>query len=253
MFHRVLQDPIPPADTDADTAAVAEMSIADERGERRLRMLAEMAELSMKAARLLGDLVELRVEREKKGEPSPGRSEDAASALAKMAQTLRRTLALEAKFAEDAKSRRQRLVTDCAERRAARAAAHKTDVDEAIVGGLHDAWAADCSDDEYHDLADRLLDDAQDYLGDADEMRGYLDRPVGETVAKLCAALGLDPQACEPDGETWRVRRPPLDFELRVEEKARKYGKPTILPPLHGEGGCEASRVGNSLRVNDCR
>ena len=51
------------------------------------------------------------------------------------------------------------------------------------------------------------MEDAQEYLGDADEMRGYLDRPVGETVAKLCAALGLDPEACAPDGAAWRVRR----------------------------------------------
>ena len=99
----------------------------------------------------------------------------------------------------------------------------------AIINGLHDAWAADCSDTEYNDLADRLLDDAREYLVDADEMRGYLDRPVGETVARLCAALGLDPDACESDGETWRVRRPPLDFELRLEERARRY--PPSLPP----------------------
>ncbi len=233
MLHRALQDPIPPAETDA----AAETSIADERGERRLEMLAELADISMKAARSLGDLVELRFEREKKGEASAGRSEDAASALAKMAQTLRRTLALEAKFAEGMKARREKLITDRAERRATREAAHKTAVDEAIVGGLHDAWAADCSDDEYHDLCDRLLDDAQEYLGDADEMRGYLDRPVGETVAKLCAALGLDPQACEPDGDAWRVRRPPLDFEARVEEKARKYGASSSSSlPRSGEG-----------------
>ena len=60
-------------------------------------------------------------------------------------------------------------------------------------------------------------------------MRGYLDRPVGETVARLCAALGLDPEACEPDGDAWRVRRPPLNFELRLEERARKYPAPS--PP----------------------
>ena len=96
------------------------------------------------------------------------------------------------------KARREKHVTECAERRATRAAAHKTAVDEAIIGGLHDARAADCPDEEYHDLADRLMEDAQEYLGDADEMRGYLDRPVGETVAKLCAALGLDPKPARP-------------------------------------------------------
>ncbi len=170
-----------------------------------------------------------------------------------MAQTVRRTLALEAKFAEGVKARREKRITDGAERRKERAAAHKSEVDEAIVGGLHDAWAADCSDAEYRDLCDRLLDDAQEYLGDADEMRGYLDRPVGETVARLCAALGLDPAACESDGDTWRVRRPALDFEERVEEKARKYGKPTILPPSPSWGGTdgEAVRVGLSPECPD--
>ncbi len=73
-----------------------------------------------------------------------------------------------------------------------------------VMSGPHDAWAADCPDTEYHDLVDRRRADAQEYLGDADEMRGYLERPVGETVAKLCAAL--DPEACERDGDTWRVR-----------------------------------------------
>jgi hypothetical protein len=138
-------------------------------------------------------------------------------------------------LAEGVKAPRQKLITDGAERHATSKAAHKTAVDEAIVGGLHDAWTADCPDEEYHDLCDRLLDDAQEYLGDADEMRGYLDRRVGERVAKLCAALGLDPDACEPDGETWRVRRPPLDFELRIKEKARKYSAPSSLP-RSGEG-----------------
>jgi hypothetical protein len=235
MLHRALQDPIPPADEDADTAAMAEAAIAVEREERHRKMLAELAEIGMRLVRSLGDLVELRIEREKKGEVSPGRSEDAASAVDKMAQTVRRTVALEATLAEGVKARREKLITDRAERRATRAAAHKTAVDEAIIEGLHDAYAADCSDDEYHNLAERLLDDAQEYLGDADEMRGYLDRPVGETVARLCAAMGLDPEACETDGDTWRVRRPPLDFELRVEERARKYGTSTSLP-RSGEG-----------------
>ncbi len=247
MFHRVLQDPIPPVDTDADTAATAEAARDIARGERRREMLAELAEISMRLARSLGELVDARVDHEKKSADAPSHSKDAAAAFDKMAQTARRTLTLEAKFAEGVKARREKRITDGAERRKERAAAHKTEVDEAIVGGLHDAWAADCSDDEYHDLCDRLLDDAQEYLGDADEMRGYLDRPVGETVAKLCAALGLDPEACEPDGDTWRVRRPPLDFELRIEEKARKYPP----SPLWGGTDGEAVRVGLSPECPD--
>jgi beta-glucosidase len=57
--------------------------------------------------------------------------------------------------------RRQKLITDGAARRAASKAAHKTAVDE-VIGGLHDAWAADCTDEEYKDLCERLLDDVQE-------------------------------------------------------------------------------------------
>ena len=223
MLHRALQDPIPPADTDADTAAMADTERDIERGERHLRMLAELAEIGMRVARLLGEVVEARIETETKPDGAPARSEDAAAALDKMAQTVRRTLALEARLAEGVKARREKLITERDERRAASKAAHETAHGDAIIEGLHDAWAATCPDAEYNDIADRLLDDAREYLDDADEMRGYLDRPIGETVTRLCAAMGLDPDACEPDGETWRVRRPPLDFELRLEERARKY------------------------------
>ena len=128
--------------------------------------------------------------------------------------------------------RRQRLITDCAERRASRAAAHKTAIDEAIIRGLHDAYAADCSDDEYHELAERLLDDAREYLGDADEMRGYLDRPIGETVALLCAAMGLDPEACERDGETWRIRRPIPRFRGSPGRKSPQVRQASLTSSL---------------------
>ena len=232
MLHRALLDPTPPADADTDTAAMAETVRDLERGERHLRMLAELSEIAMSLARSLGELAQARIEKEKNGEDAPARSEDAAAAVDKMAQTVRRTLALEARLAAGVKARRESLITERAERRAASAAAHETAVGEAIIEGLHDAYAATCPDAEYNELADRLLDDAQEYLGDADEMRGWLDRPIGETVSRLCAAMGLDPEACESDGETWRVRRPTLNFELRLEERARKYGEPHPSPEV---------------------
>ena len=255
MLHRALLDPIPPADADVDTAAMAETVRVVERAERHLAMLAELSEIGMDLARSLGELAQARIEKEKNGEDAPGRSEDAAAAFDKMAQTVRRTLALEARLAAGVKARREGLFAERAERRATRSAAHKTAVDDAIVDGLHDAYAADCPDAEYHDLSDRLMEDAREYLGDADEMRGYLDRPVGETVSRLCAAMGLDPEACESDGETWRVRRPTLDFELRLEERARKYGAPPPPSPS-GEGQTpEASGWGSAMKPHtavDC-
>ena len=152
MLHRAIRDPVAPADTDADLAAV-------ERGERHLRLLAEIAEIGMGLVRSLGELAQARVRRELNGEDGAARAEDAAAAFDKMSQTVRRTLALEARLAEGVTLRRQGLSAE----RAARRAAHKTAVDKAIVIGLHDAWAADCPDAEYHAMVDRLLEDAQEY------------------------------------------------------------------------------------------
>ena len=230
MLHRALLDPTPPADADVDTAAMAESAGVIERGERHLRMLAELSEIGMRLARTLGELVGARAERELKGEVASGRSEDAAAAFDKMAQTVRRTAALEAQLAEGVKVRREGLITQRAERRATLDAAHKSAKSEAILYGLHDAYAASTPDAEYQEQVERLMEDVQEYLGDPDEMRGYLDRPVGETVARLCAAMGLDPEACESDGETWRVRRPPTEFERSLEERAREHPDPSSLP-----------------------
>ncbi len=66
---------------------------------------------------------------------------------------------------------------------------------------------------------------------------------VGETVAKLRAAMGLDPETREPDGDAWRIRRTPLDFEIRLVESARKNPPPS---PLWGGTDGEAVRVGLS-------
>ena len=107
MLHRALEDPIPPAEADADTATMAETARDIERSERRREMLAELAEISMRLARSLGDHVEARVEHEKKSADAPPHSKAAAAAFDKMAQIVRRTVALEAKLAEGVKARRE--------------------------------------------------------------------------------------------------------------------------------------------------
>ena len=85
MLHRTLQDPIPPADTEADTAALAQAAIAVQRDERHRRMLAELAEISMGLARSLGGLAQARVDHEKNSKDAPPHSKDAAAAFDKMA------------------------------------------------------------------------------------------------------------------------------------------------------------------------
>ena len=57
-----------------------EAASAVERGERHRRMLVEMAEIGMRLLRSLGELIEARVEQEKKDADAPSRSKDAAAA-----------------------------------------------------------------------------------------------------------------------------------------------------------------------------
>ena len=54
---------------------------------------------------------------------------------------------------------------------------------------------------------ERLLVDMFERLKDSDDFEDYRERPPGETVAKLCAAFGLDPEFCiQADDETWMIR-----------------------------------------------
>jgi hypothetical protein len=238
MLYRTLDDPAPPADANLENLAAAL-----ERDERHLRVLARLTQIAMDLAEALGEAAKARIETGKTEDRPPAPTDTATiDAFNTIAQTVRRTVALEAKLAEGVKTRRAGLIAE----RAARDEAHVAAKNEAIIFGLHDAYAGSTSGAEYEALIDRLMEDAEEHLRDADEFRGYLDRPVGETVAKLCAALGLDPDSCTPDGDAWRIRRPTTEFEMLLDERARKFGGLHDLPPSPSWGGTdgEAVRVG---------
>ena len=57
------------------------------------------------------------------------------------------------------------------------------------------------------------MSNAEQFRSEFDEFRDYLNQPVGETVARLCATLRLDPTSCVDDGGTWMVRSPPHEHE----------------------------------------
>jgi hypothetical protein len=224
MLYRDIEDPAPPRDADVDTAAMAESAAAAERAAWHVQILGEAAEISLAVMRSLGELALSRVEAAKSEKRGLAADDDVTlAALGKATQTLRRTVALRDKLDAQASARREGLHADRARRRAERAAAHRSAKTDAVLEGFADAFAADTPDAEYHAHVDDLMADAKDYLddADADEFRGWLDRPVGETVARLCAAVKLDPDSCTRVGETWRVRRAPRDFELFLERRER--------------------------------
>ena len=238
MLFRSLPDLPAPTDADFDTAATSAAEALVERGERQLRILARLTDIAMNLAEALGRQAQARIEAATtattEADSPPPPLEDPTIAFNRMAQTVRRCVALEARLAAGVKAGRDSLFADRAVRRAASTQAHEKAKLEAIIDGLHDAWAVDCPQTLYEEQVERLMEDAQEHFLDADEFRGWLDRPVGESVAKLCAAVGVDPAACTLDGETWTVRRPPTAFERTIAELY-----PPILPSPSGEGGFE--------------
>jgi hypothetical protein len=174
---------------------MAEAAAAGDRAAWHVKILGEAAEIGLALTRSLGELALARVEAAKTDNRALAPHDvTTLAALDKATQTLRRTVALRDKLDGQAAARREGLQAERVRRRAEGAAAHESAKTETVLDGLADAYAAQTTDAEYIDHIDNLMEDAESYLddADADEFRGWLDRPVGETVARLCAAVKLD-------------------------------------------------------------
>ena len=221
MLFGLLTDPEPLAEADLDTPDMVETAAVLTLCEQHLRMLTRMAELGMEMLEVISQ----------NANKAPDDVKAAADAFTKISQAVRRTIALHDKLARDVKSDRGSLQARRARRREDAAEAYRKAKDETIIGGVADALAVsfpDAADDDAD--IERLLRDVEESLSDPDELGGYLDRPVGETVAKLCADLGLDPDICLFDGDVWKVRRIISEFEERREAFARKAREPASNP-----------------------
>ena len=175
-------------------------------------MLAELAEIAMTLARSLSELALTRIDEVKSADAKLAPGEDPTAAFSKISQTIRRTIDLEARLAEPLAIRRTGLAAARSARRAVLDEAHKTAVDNAIDYALGDAFCGVYPEPDGDEL-DKVRSAAEDFRWEFDEFRDYLDRPVGETVARLCARLNLDPASCIDDGGTWMVRCPPRQPE----------------------------------------
>jgi hypothetical protein len=240
MLHRKLSDLAAPDAADLDTPAMAAAQGAIDRAERHLRMLERLGDIAMDLAESLGRNAKAQVE-EADADDAAGAAKpdpDPVAAFNKMAQTVRRTIALEARLAAGVKAAREGFIAD----RAARREDHVAARTKAVIYCFHDAYASECPKDQYLERVENLMEDVEETLRDAEEFRDFLDRPVGESVAKLCAIFALDPGACVLDGETWIVRRPPTSLEYQLVERAETFARPAAAA-LAGETPADPSDV----------
>jgi len=190
-----------PTEADLDTPEMVEAAAAVERDERDMRVLDRLVELGLELAEAITRNAKACLEAASAQGVPP--AQDVTGPYNKMAQTIRRTLALKAKLAAGIATGRSGLATQRAARRATLDRAHREAMDEAITDTFSYALGEDFPDLQEAE-SESLLDEMQETLFDGDEFKDYLDRPVGETVARLCAAMGLDPAVCVLDGETWK-------------------------------------------------
>jgi len=207
-----------------------------QRAERQLRMLQELAEIGMDLARALRRRVESETDTEADA-PPPAAGRDPADAFQRLSRAIRLTLALETKVAE---ALRALIAGEAAAVETGRAETARRD-DEAqarrreathskVVGLVGHAIYAEIDNQEA--LWDCL--DAMDERLDEDEAyEGYADRPLRETVERLCADLGLTPDWSLWTDEGWVIppaaRRPA--YSVFHQPNRAPYGRERANAP----------------------
>jgi hypothetical protein len=210
--------------------------------ERHLRLLAEVAELAMAAARAASALAVASAEAaanivaEKDGawacEMDKARavhaSRDAADAFTRISRALRLTLALETATAERLRDLRAGVTPariDRANDRAAQLGAPLDPVGEKVLELVADAIADDGDIAPVLDLAH----DLRERLTESDRFGPLLKRPLLEVVAGICADIGAT-----PDWTRWGDTDSPTD--------GRNFRSDGPALPRRGPRHVEASR-----------
>ncbi len=235
MFYRPCPDMDPPTDVDLDDPPMVQMAIAVERGEQDLRMLSRLAEIAMELAEAQGAYAKTRLVAASADGASLVPREDPTAPFNKIAQTVRRILALRAKLAHDIGVDHRSLSGLRDGRRAARKQAHDDAKCTAVEEGFREAMS-DLHPDPDTEAAERLFADMCERLEDTYEFRDYLDRPVAETIARLCKSLGLDP----PPSPLWGGTDGDLFPEARrakVEASEAAQAKRNEPPPTPNDPG----------------
>jgi hypothetical protein len=231
-YRRILNpQPSPEADVDTPEMGVASAYIDD--AEEDLRALSRLREIAMEMAEAQLVYAKARLARAESGEAPLRDREDPAGSLDRITLTVRRIAALKARLRADLQKRRAGLVGERAARRERRAQDHQEAVNNEIDTALTEAFTvmygdADDETDEGDALCNDMLADKENLLGD---LRDYLTRPVGETIAKLCVALGLPADACVKQDGVWLIARDPSPYEKYRQTRAadQATGPPAIV------------------------
>ena len=229
-YHRI-PSPRPSPEAEIDTPAMAASAAFIEGCEEDLAMLTRAARITMELMEAQNDYAKSRLAA-MAGDVAPQKpGEDPTAPLNKLVQTLRRTLALKKLLAEDLEKRRAGLVTERTARLEQRTKDHKRSVNDEIDDALTDAFTVmygdgDAETDEGDALCHEMLAEKENLLVDSEAFNDWLTRPVGETVAMLCVALGLPADTCIRQGDTWLVKRPPGAYEIFRETRAAELNRP---------------------------
>jgi hypothetical protein len=194
--------------------------------ERRLRLLQEMSGIGME---LLRDL--------KPGAPAgrdpitktgPAKSRDPADAYAPLSRAIRLTLTLESRTEAEIRDLKAGIVRVREEERTRIAKRREADVQARgwkVRGLVMEAAEAEIAD---VDALEKLFEALEERLEEDEAYADFAERPVGETVERLCKDLALSPDWRRWNGEGWS-RNDPLARPLFSE-----FNRPSAKPLLKG-------------------
>jgi hypothetical protein len=225
-----LPDPNEIRDCDLASPEMVEGARLVECGERQLRMLRRMGDVGIELVERLGQIA-MSGAGSASGDgaatiTAPATIDSIAGAYVKLTQSLRRTLAMETRLSDELKARRLGVVATRNKQHAEKIKVVEDLVTQNIDYALTKAIRRERPDTD-RETNERLLMDMFERLKDSDDFEDYRELPPGETVARLCATFGLDPEFCiQADDETWMIR----------------HGN---LPPSHSWGGTDR----NAIRV----
>jgi hypothetical protein len=200
-----------------------------ERIERQARMLRELAAITMSIARAEEQIVLARAAQAmnaaEAGRPAPPqpRGGEASAPIARISRAVRLTLAMENRLYDELEAEQTTAV------RKPEPSAQKQKHAEAGIRGLvlsatiaplvEQAIAA--AEDPAGDGSDteRRLDHLGERLADEDEIVSIGTLPIGASLARLCAALGLTPDWSLWEHEDWAIE------EARADAPGSPYGR----------------------------